>query len=220
VAGRLFLHELSVGATRALYQFVHAPCLEADPARLDELLGGAGFDVDDAYANQIVRERLGLGDASDFEPDDPVHRTALLPRAGIAALAWRLGLACGAARLRRLIRREDLAELQGQVSEQDWQFVMEQPGAPGAGIADLDQAPVEALPQACRRIGWNVLADACDRLPADIGARLRLKLPPAAVASNHGRPLVPWDRFASACADAGASDPHWEALWASSPSAS
>src|SRR6266542_171802 len=93
--------KLSLGATRALYSFVFAPGLEADPARLRELFVDGVPGVDDAFIHQVIRERLGLGDAEEFDPCNPVHRAALLPRDGLALLAWRLGLTCGASRLRR-----------------------------------------------------------------------------------------------------------------------
>lgn len=219
MAARVPLHDLSVGAARALYQFVYAPGLHADPVRLKALLGEGDFEASDPYVNQLVRERLEIGDASEFEADDPVHRVALLPRGDLAALAWRLGLVCNASRLRRLIRREELAALGRPISDQDWRLVAEQSVDPD-DVDPLDAIPVEALGSTCRRAGWQVLAHACDHLPADIGERLRLKLPDEAVVAPHGRPPLPWACFSSACAAVDASDPHREALWASSPSAS
>lgn len=217
MAGPASLHELSTGTARALYGFVYAPGREADPARLETLFGEGALDGGDAFVNQAIRERLDLGDAAEFDPRDPVHRAALLPRERLALLAWRLGLGCGASRLRRLIRRDELAELGDEISERDWQIVMEQRPSQVGDIAELARVPVEALPETCRRIGWGLLAAACDALPADIGKRLRLKLPPEATPSEH---TLPKERFASACADAaGEWDPDWEATWASSPSA-
>ena len=192
------LHELSIGAARALYGFVYAPGREADPARLEALFGDSALDADDAFVNQAIRERLGLGDAAEFDPRDPVQRAALLPREALSSLAWRLGLGCGASRLRRLIRRDELAELGDEISEQDWRLVMGQHPSHGSDIAELVQASVEALPETCRRIGWGLLAAACDALPADIGKRLRLKLPLDAAPSEHTLAALPRERFASA----------------------
>lgn len=220
MAGPAPLHQLSIGAARALYGFVYAPGREADPARLEALFGDSALDADDAFVNQAIRERLGLGDAAEFDPRDPVQRAALLPREALSLLAWRLGLGCGASRLRRLIRRDELAELGDEISERDWRLVLELHPSQAGDIAALAQAPVAALPETCRRVGWDLLAAACDTLPADIGKRLQLKLPLDAAPSEHPRTALQRERFAAACADAaGEWDPDWEATWASSPSA-
>jgi len=213
------LHELSIRATRELYRFVYAPAQGADPARLGALFEGEPLDADDAFANQMVRERLGLGDAEAFDPNDPVHRAALLPPEGLACLAWRLGLACGASRLRRLIRREDLTELGTAMSEGDWLVVVNEHASPGSDI--LASSSVEALPETCRRIGWRLLAAACDALPPDIGKRLRLKLPLEAGPLEHEHVALPRTHLARTCAAAASAwNPDWEAMWASSHSAS
>ena len=209
------LHELSLEVMRALYDFVHAPGLEADPARLRGLLDDGAADTEAAFTQSVIRERLGLGDAEAFDPADSAHRIALLPRDGLAFVAWRLGLACGASRFRRLIRRHDLADLGDALSDQDWHFISNR--MPGEDAASHHFAEVGAadLPRVCHQAGWCLLDRLCDTLPADIGKRLRLKLPPDAGAPAHGSLDLAPDRFMQICALAAAQwDCDWDAAWA------
>ena len=207
--------KLSPEAMRALYEFIHAPGLQAHPGRLQQLLDGDDADGDDPALQQLILARLQLGDATEFDPGDLLHRTALLPREELRQVARRIGLACAAPRLRLVIRRSELELLDEAMRDDDWDFILAQPPSPEcAGKHALAKTALAELPEACQRFGWSLLESRCDALPPDIGERLRLKLPPASRTPSPGAASLSDAVFTALCEAAGKDcNPGWDAAW-------
>lgn len=171
---------------QAVYSFLFVPAESVHAARLvlPEGLGGAGAS---ARAVALVREegrRLSSDTAWHSEIDwlSVEHRTAVLAPETLEALAWYLGLAAYATSLRRVVLRDELLSLQsGGVAADHLEFVYALPTAEAPrALAEVGGAGLiaEQASSDIWRAGWSCLSALADRLPAALGSRLMLKLPP------------------------------------------
>jgi hypothetical protein len=127
-----------------------------------------------------LRERLGLSEDYCYDFAEPARRFVLLETADLRRLLRLAALALAAPVLRRLVRPAERAQLQAQLGDEAWHFV-------------LQRAPLYHWPEKLPRpeISFANLAHdmsaAEDRLlcaathdyPAPLARRLQLRFPPA-----------------------------------------
>lgn len=195
--------DLPVDAARNVFEFAYHPAAYIHPERaqqhVPELLQNAGLSTPHVSEGLLALEAMSPWNGLDWSSMH--HRPALLPFEGLQVLAWRLGLASMAPRLRRVIGRDEWLALSEFLSPADWQWVDEWPrpmaAGPSTGSASrasisqhtlsqplnwlpadaLNDLPVSAWPALLQQWGWGVVDAACGSMPASIGERLRLKLP-------------------------------------------
>ena len=194
---------LPVDAARNVFEFAYHPAAYIHPERAQHgvpaLLQNAGLSTQHVSEGLLSLEAMSPWNGLDWSSLH--HRPALLPFEGLQVLAWRLGLASMAPRLRRVIGREEWQTLSEFLSPADWQWVDEWPRPMAAGPSPrsaslsstsqhtfsqplnwlpadaLTDLPVSTWPELLQQWGWDVVDAACGSMPAYIGQRLRLKLP-------------------------------------------
>jgi hypothetical protein len=238
---------LPTDAARCVFEFAYHPANYIHPDRADagvpQALRQSGLNPRNTSLGLLNMPCLSSWNGLDW--GHLQHRVALLPLDGLQALAWRLGLASVAPRLRRVIVRRDWMALSETLSTDDWQWVDAWPGpmAAGAGARAraetaanrhtigqplnwlpaeaLDDLPLSDWPAHIGAWGWQVLDAACDGLPTDIGARLRLKLPlinTTAQSPKPPQPTLALTALVAAYPSAVAQwNPAWEAMWLPQP---
>ncbi len=236
---------LPVDAARNVFEFAYHPAAYIHPERVQqevpEWLHGAGLST--RHASEGLLATLEMSPWNGLDWTSLQHRPALLPFEGLQALAWRLGLASMAPRLRRVVIRDEWQALSEFLSPADWQWVDQWPRPMGAGPATrsslpsstslpaepqplnwlpadaLDELPVSSWPPLVQQWGWCVVDAASGAMPPSIGARLRLKLPLLAPAFTPPASAVALTAVMAAYPGAVAQwNPTWDALWVSAPS--
>lgn len=177
-----------------LFAFAHEPWREGAAAALEAARAPAALRAaaDGAAAAALAADlRRALGLNTDVRVDfaDPAHRAAVLPRPAFDALLRRIALVALAPALRRVIVRTQLTALDGTLNAADWRFVYgELPPWPGRPVPAL--AAPDGHDAALRAAAALVDALAAT-LDAQVGARLRLKLPQRDDAPAAHRPTDP-----------------------------
>jgi hypothetical protein len=167
----------------AVYEFLFVPAAQAHPQQLavPEPLYGAGLatraaalhNMGDTYSADVEWHAL-------IDWRSVGHRTAMLPREVLESLAWFAGLAFHAPILRRVVRREDLLELQsGGITSEHLQFVYGLSAIPSTGTREPDSSThtTEVATEAIWGSGWGLLHDIARALPAGMAERMQIKLP-------------------------------------------
>ncbi len=181
--------DLPVDAARQVFEFAYHPAAYIHPERAHQavpaLMQKAGLSASHLSVGLLDLEAISPWNGLDWSSMH--HRPALLPFEGLQVLAWRLGLASMALRLRLVIARTEWLALSEFLSPADWQWVDEWPQAMGIKhlsqplnwlpVDALDALPISAWPALLQQWGWGVVEAASGSMPANIGERLRLKLP-------------------------------------------
>ena len=127
-----------------------------------------------------LRARLGLPEEYCYDFAEPARRLALLETADLRRLLRLAALTLAAPVLRRLVRPSERAQLQAQLGDEAWHFV-------------LQRAPLYHWPESLPRPEINLanlahdmsaaedrlLAAATHHYPAPLARRLQLRFPPA-----------------------------------------
>lgn len=192
---------LPAEAARCVFEFAYHPAGYIHPERVHDLvpvvLQRTGVSSRDVSIGLLEMPGLSIWNGLDWS--NVQHRLALLPLEGLNKLAWRLGLASVAPRLRRVIVGREWLALSEFLSADDWLWVDEWPRPMAAGaragaastvnrsaiaqplnwlpVDALDALPLTDWPTHLQQWGWQVVDAACHAMPTDIGERLRLKLP-------------------------------------------
>lgn len=133
----------------------------------------------EAALSRALMQVLELNEQVELDLEQPLHRCALLPEEGLACLVRALEVRVLAPRLRRVILRSELQQLQQCLLPEDWARAMSVAHDAGAGLmpAALLDVPVDELIALFDHLGWLVLDLAYGVLPASVALRARLKLP-------------------------------------------
>ena len=192
---------LPAEAARCVFEFAYHPAHYMHPDRVGHLvpqaLHNTGLNKHNTSVGLLSLPGLSTWNGLDW--GNVQHRLALLPLEGLQTLAWRLGLASVAPRLRQVILKREWLALSEFLSADDWRWVDTWPSPMAAGARErsepsanrhaisqpLNWLPAEALDELplsewhlhMLHWGWQVVETACDAMPSDIGERLRLKLP-------------------------------------------
>lgn len=199
---------LPQSASKQLSDFVFNPAAYLHPDRGAMLvpvqLQGSGFSG--ALLSKSLLNGLGLNEEVPLNLSDKLHRVALLPTDALAKLVLRLALYQYAQRLKQVVLRSELEQLQKHVSPLDWDFIFSVQ-APKLDADDglLDRVPVADWPLRLSKWGWRTLESACSVLPESLGKRWLLKLPVVSSA-QHAEPEV-------ACTMLRAIYPAWVQQW-------
>ena len=164
--------------------FLHKPALHAIASRLAPCFGGTLSD--EACVHMLTAERLEtrlsrlIGDHYGFssrEPqvDESDRHIALCDADRLADIARKAGAIYWATSFANVIRRETTAALHAQLGEALCEFAVVNRDLAGPE-QDLD--PIAGLAGRVTADGWRCLGAWCDALPAGVGMRVRLKLPP------------------------------------------
>ena len=240
---------LPTDAARCVVEFAYHPARYIHPERVSQHVPDALIKAGLNSRNMSIGllQMAGLSTWTGLDWSNVQHRLALLPLEGLQTVAWRLGLASVAPRLRRVIVGHEWRALSESLSADDWQWVDAWPrpmmatGGTSASASTLNRQgigqPLNWLPMDALDVlsvsdwathiqhwGWQVMDAACDAMPAEIGARLRLKLPvinglsndPAQLASKvkTPHPTLALTALVAAYPSAVAQwNPSWDAMW-------
>ncbi|MGN8114257.1 hypothetical protein [Labrys sp. 22185] len=174
-----------IDAAQAWQSFLHKPALHAIAARLVPCFGGSLGD--EACAHMLTAGRLEarlsslIGEHYGFSPQEPQvdegdRAIALCDPDALADIALKAGAIYWAAAFAGVIRRETTAALHAQLGEALCEFAVVNRDLAGPE-QDLD--PIAGLAGRVTADGWRCLGAWCDALPAGVGMRVRLKLPPS-----------------------------------------
>ena len=172
---------LDANATRIFLDFVAAPAATLHPdwraGLLPSWVEGSPLERNSAALSQGVLDALGLDqDMSSFSWQDPACVAALLPPVELLALARRLGLALHAPTLVRAIAKDQVALLDGLLSEEDWKTIRAL-GSLGWPRQPLPADAALATDESLREDGLLALLGVFGRLPQNIARRAQVKLP-------------------------------------------
>ena len=175
----------TVDTADAWQSFLHKPALHAIASRLVPCFGGTLGD--EACAHMLSAERLEtrlsslIGDHYGFSRQEPKvdendRPIALCDADRLADIALKAGAIYWAASFASVIRRETTAALHAQLGEALCEFAVVNRDLTGPE-QELD--PIDDLAERVAADGWRCLGAWCDAMPAGVGTRVRLKLPPS-----------------------------------------
>ena len=172
---------LPPSAARQVFDFIFHPAsyLHADRSRLYIPAQLHGLGLSDPLLSEALLISLDLNEEVELNLQDKAHRAALLPTPALEKLALRLALGQQSMRMKQVILRSELQQLQKHLTPEDWDFIFSHPSTLADGDAPqlLDAAPVAEWPARLTKWGWRTLESVCSVLPHSVGKRLLLKLP-------------------------------------------
>lgn len=213
--------------SRVLRDFILNPAAGMHPDRLERLQPGARGWVETSAAmdpalSRAVMQTLDLDEQTELDLDDPLHRSALLPDAGLQAWARTVEAMAMSPRLRRVILQSELQVLQPLLTDAQWSLALQDDAqALARRVVDapaLNDHSVDALLELFDNLGWRLIESAWSGLPRSVNQRACLKLPlregPIPIA--HGDPASARALVERAYDHAVAAwSPHWDHAWTS-----
>ncbi|PRH89359.1 hypothetical protein C5L14_01855 [Labrys okinawensis] len=174
-----------IDAAEAWRSFVHKPALHTIASRLAPCFGGTLGD--EACAHMLTAERLEprlsrlIGEhygfsAGEAQVDEEDRAIALCDAERLADLALKAGAIYWAVSFAGVIRRETTAALHARLGEALCEYAVL-----NRDLAGPEQVlePIADLAERVAADGWRCLGAWCDAMPAGVGVRVRLKLPPS-----------------------------------------
>ncbi|MDZ5453357.1 hypothetical protein [Labrys sp. ZIDIC5] len=172
-------------AADAWQSFLHKPALHAIAPRLAPCFGGTLGD--EACAHLLTADRLEtrlsslIGEHYGFSPQEPQveagdRAIALSDADELGDIALKAGAIYWATAFAGVIRRETTTALHAQLGEALCEFAVLNRDLAGP---EQDLEPIADLAGRVAADGWRCLGAWCSIMPAGVGARVRLKLPPS-----------------------------------------
>ncbi len=174
----------TVAVEAAWHSFLEQPADYADPERLASCFGGtiSAAACAKMLATERLRPRLSKLLCDHYQLAYPADRLpsadeaiALSPAERFNEIAARAGAIYWADAIAGTILGRQAAILQEQLGASLCQFAVANRDLAGP-VRTIE--PIEGLGERVRMDGWRCVAAWCHALPASIGQRIRLKLPP------------------------------------------